>query len=119
MNNNLKAIVRHFANLKFWFAAWNKEKDAATAGQIKHSIRTIKRIPIARKLLMMQRTSMVCVYRSDEKSSVPIMPLGYEFTRGHYMSQGAFLCNEYRTFSYRNISGPSGCDIDFTYNKEE
>jgi hypothetical protein len=78
-----------------------------------------KRIPIARKLLMMQRTSMVCVYRSDEKSSVPIMPLGYEFTRGHYMSQGAFLCNEYRTFSYRNISGPSGCDIDFTDNKEE
>lgn len=78
-----------------------------------------QRISIARKLLMKRLMSMVCVYRSDEKSSVPIMPLGYEFTRGHYMSQGAFLCNEYRTFSYRNISGPSGCDIDFTDNKEE
>lgn len=44
MNNNLKAIVRHYANLKFWFAAWNKEKDAATAGQIRHAIKTIKRM---------------------------------------------------------------------------
>lgn len=30
-----------------------------------------------------------------------------------------FVANEYRTFSYRNISGPSGCDINFTDNKEE
>lgn len=78
-----------------------------------------KRISIARKLLMVRHMSMVCVYRADSQSSSPVMPLGYEFSRGMFMSQGAFLCNEHRTAAYRNISGPSGCDIDFTDHKEE
>lgn len=73
-----------------------------------------QRISIARKLLMKHLMSMVCIYRSDPQGAAADLPLGYEFSRGVLMAQGAFICNERRTFAYRNISGPSGTDIDFT-----